>query len=123
MTIFSSFFEQLYYFCVFQSNRLLQMKYFLSVFLVINMIVSVAVPLVVQLQGEEIYQLLEDNSDDTSDDLKVEKEKEIYTYNSHIHLDFSDNFSVSDLKSTLYYKHDNLISEYHAFLPEIPPEV
>ena len=97
------------------------MKLLLSISLVIIMIVSVTVPLVVQWQGEDMYELKESNSDDSDDEFKVGKEKEVYIVNRLIAV-LIPALIVEETKEQQYYKHECLVSENHSFLPEIPPE-
>jgi hypothetical protein len=97
------------------------MKLLLSISLIIIMIASVTVPLVVQWQEEDIYELKESNSDDSDDEFKVGKEKEIYVINSFISA-LAPVLSAEKNKEKQYYQHDCLVSEKHSFLPEIPPE-
>ena len=86
------------------------------------MATSVTVPLLVQWQSDDVYEMKERNSDDDADDaLKVGKEKEVYILNSHFAIKFNA-YSSSESRKTLYFKHDALLSEKHTFLLEIPPE-
>lgn len=82
---------------------------------------SVIVPLVVQWQGEDTYELKEVNTDDDTDEVKMGKEKDVYTFFIQFVTKF-DAFSTENDREKQYYQHDCLISEHHVFLPEIPPE-
>lgn len=87
------------------------------------MLTSVSVSFVNQLKSGDIYELKECNTDDADEKSKVEKEKEkeIYNFenNSPVQIDV---FSLAKLKKQIVIKNDNLISERHFFLPELPPE-
>jgi hypothetical protein len=85
------------------------------------MMASVIVPLVVQWQDKDSYELKESNSDDSEDEFKVGKEKEVYIINRLI-AGLVPILSSERTKEKQYYKHDCLVSENHSFLPEIPPE-
>jgi hypothetical protein len=98
------------------------MKYLLSLFLIAVILANVAAPLVEQLRGEKVSMVFENSDEDGKDELKVDKEKETYTYNK-VEILHVQAINVSEnIRETLYYKHDELISECHAFLPEMPPE-
>ncbi len=87
------------------------------------MAASVTVPLMVQWQSEDVYEMKEKSADDTDDDLKEDKEKEKGLYVLHIKLlSKSSVFSNENTPEKQYYKHDSAISENHASLPELPPE-
>ena len=97
------------------------MKSFLSLFLIAVILANIAAPLVEQLKGEKICVLMEDSDENGKDEIKIEKEKETYTY--HTMTFFKLNPVIEEnSRETLYFKHDELISECYAFLPEIPPE-
>jgi hypothetical protein len=98
------------------------MKSFLSIFLLIVMIASVAVPVLVQWQSEDMCELKESKSDENSDDeLKVGKEKEVYISNSYFSIHFAA-FLLEKTTEEQYHKHDCLISENHAMQLDMPPE-
>ena len=98
------------------------MKYFFSLCLALIMAASVIVPLMVQLQSADMYEMKEKNADDTDDDnLKEGKEKEPYTLNLQILSKFKVLFSENTSEKQ-YFTHDSAISENHASLPELPPE-
>jgi hypothetical protein len=106
-------------FCSFVS-----MKVFFSIFFLLVMFTSVTVSLVEQWQGEDVSELKEcktDDADDTDGEEKVEKEKEVYTFN-HKSLAETSLFSTRKLKKTNHYGKDSFISELYASLPELPPE-
>lgn len=97
------------------------MKFFLSICLALIMAASVTVPLMVQWQGEDMYEMKEKNADDTDDDFKEGKEKNLYV----LHIKLLSKFNVFSNENTSekqYHKHDSAISENHASLPELPPE-
>ncbi len=98
------------------------MKYFISLFLITVIFANVAAPLVEQLKGEKICILLEDSDEEGKDEIKVEKEKETYIYNKTVIHHKYVPIITENLRETLYFKHDELISECHTFLPEMPPE-
>ncbi|WP_373553626.1 hypothetical protein [Haliscomenobacter sp.] len=52
------------------------MKHFVSIFFLIIMILNAALPLVEQLQVEDLYELVEAGADDADDENKSEKESE-----------------------------------------------
>ncbi len=85
------------------------------------MAASVTVPLMVQLQDEDVYEMKEKSAGDTDDDLKEAKEKDVYVLNIQI-LNKSNGFLNENTPEKQYYKHDSAISENHASLPELPPE-
>ncbi len=64
---------------------------------------------------------MEDGDEDAKDEIKVEKEKQTYTYKK-INFFQINPIIEENMKQTLYYKHDELISECHTFLPKMPPE-
>ena len=99
------------------------MKILLSIFLVLVMATSVAVPLLVQWQGDDAYEMKEKNADDTDDEGKEKegKEKDSYTYFIQI-LTKHGAFFDENTPEKQYFKHDSAISENHASLPELPPE-
>jgi hypothetical protein len=98
------------------------MKLLLPIFLTIIMMASVTVPLVVQLQGEDMYELKESNGDDSDNEFKVGKEKEVYIMNSFLST-LVPALRDKKTKEKQYYLHDRLFSENHSFLPEIPPDI
>ncbi len=87
------------------------------------MLASVSVSFVEQMKGGDLYEFKECNTDDADEKRKVEKEKEKEIYhlkpNSFIKKDV---FSLAMLKKQIAIKLDNLISERHTLLPELPPE-
>ena len=85
------------------------------------MVMSLSVSVVEQLQKGDIYEIKECKTDDTNEKSKVEKEKEIYNFenNSLLQLDV---FSLANLRKQIVIKNNDLISERHTFLPELPPE-
>jgi hypothetical protein len=98
------------------------MKSFLSISLFIIMIASVVVPVVVQWQSTDVCELKESKSDENSDnELKVGKEKEVYISNGYFSILFADVLLVKT-KERQYHKHDCLISENHALQLDMPPE-
>ena len=99
------------------------MKNFLAIFLLIVMVVNVSVSFVQQMQGRDLYELKECNTDDADEKSKVEKEKEkeIYHFNANSHIKTSF-FNLIKLKKQIFIKNDNLVSERHTLLPEFPPE-
>lgn len=97
------------------------MKFFLSICLALIMAASVTVPLMVQWQGEDVYEMKEKSADDTDDDLKESKEKSIYVLNINISSKFNVFFNENTSEKQ-YHKYDSAISENHASLPELPPE-
>jgi hypothetical protein len=52
------------------------MKHFVAIFFLITMILNVTLPLVEQLQAEDLYELVESGADDVDDENKSEKETE-----------------------------------------------
>ena len=106
---------------MFNLKLLFQMKYFLSLFLIAVILANVAAPLVEQLKGEKVCVLLEKSGEDGKDEIKVEKEKETYTYTNMTFFKLNRVIEENN-RETLYCKHDELISECHTFLAEIPPE-
>jgi hypothetical protein len=98
------------------------MKLLLSISLIIIMITSVAVPLLVQWQSEDVCEMKESKGDDSDDEFKIGKEKEVYIINPL--LAALAPVMISEItKEKQYYQHESLISENYSFLPEIPPEV
>jgi hypothetical protein len=100
------------------------MKVIYAIFFLLVMFTSVTVSVMEQWQGEDITELKESKTDDTDDrdgEEKVEKEKEVYTFN---HKGFVETslFSTRKLKKTNHYGKDSFISELYASLPELPPE-
>jgi hypothetical protein len=85
------------------------------------MATSVTVPLLVQWQGEDVYEMKEKSADDTDDDLKEGKEKDVYTFFIQISTKFGA-FSNENTPEKQYYKHDSAVSENHSALPDLPPE-
>jgi hypothetical protein len=100
------------------------MKVIYAIFFLLVMFTSVTVSVMEQWQGEDISELKEskaDDADDTDGEEKVEKEKEIYTFN-HKSLVEIALFSTEKLIKTNHYGDDSFISELYASLPELPPE-
>ena len=97
------------------------MKYFLSIFLLIVMLANVSFSFVQQMQGSDLYELKECNTDDADEKSKVEKEKEIYHLKNN-HFIQIDVFSLAKLRKQIVGRSNCLISERHTFLPELPPE-
>jgi hypothetical protein len=97
------------------------MKYFLSLFLITVILANIAAPLVEQLKGEKICLLMEDGDEDGKDEIKVKKEKETYTF-SRLNFFQLNPIIEENIRQNLYFKHDELISECHTFLPKMPPE-
>ena len=85
------------------------------------MVASVSVSFIEQLQDGDMYELKECKTDDADEKSKVEKEKEIYSLENHSHIKI-DVFSLLKLRKQIVIVSDNLISERHIFLPELPPE-
>ncbi len=86
------------------------------------MAASVTVPLMVQWQGENVYEMKEKSADDnTDDDLKEAKEKDVYALSGQI-LSLFNVFLNQNTFGKQYYKHDSAISENHAALLDLPPE-
>ena len=98
------------------------MKNLISIFLAIVIAIGVAVPLMVQLQGEDVCEMKEKGEDgDADEDYKIGKEKDIYAFRIALLTKF-DAFSTENSREKQYFKHDSAVSENHAFLPEMPPE-
>jgi hypothetical protein len=98
------------------------MKLLLSIFLLIIMIASVAVPVLAQWQGEDMCEMKDGkNEKDSDDEFKVGKEKEVYISSGYFSLLFAA-FSLEKTNEKQYYKHDCLISENHAQRLEMPPD-
>ena len=85
------------------------------------MAASVTVPLMVQWQSEDVYEMKEKSADDTDDDLKEAKEKDIYVFNVQISKK-STVFLNENTSEKQYHKHDSALSENHAALLDLPPE-
>jgi type III secretory pathway component EscV len=106
------------------NNFNFSMKYFFSIFFLLIMLTSVTVSVMEQWQGEDVSEVKEskaNESDDADGEEKLEKEKEVYTFNHHILIEMSS-FSTRKLKKTNHYGKDSFISELYASLPELPPE-
>jgi hypothetical protein len=100
------------------------MKVIYAIFFLLVMFTSVTVSVMEQWQGEDVSELKEsktDNADDTDSEEKVEKEKEVYTFNHKSLVEISL-FSTGKLKKASQYGKDSFISELFASLPELPPE-
>ena len=97
------------------------MKLLLSISLLIIMIASVAVPVLAQWQSEDVCEIKDSKSQDSDDEFKVGKEKEVYVANRHLSLLFAP-FILEKNNEKQYYKHDCLISENHALQLDMPPE-
>jgi hypothetical protein len=98
------------------------MKLLLSISLLIIMLTSFAVPVVALWQGEDVCELKDSKGENDSDDeLKVGKEKEVYTSNGYFSLILAHSF-LEQTSEKQYYKHDCLISENHAKQLEMPPD-
>jgi hypothetical protein len=82
---------------------------------------SIIAPLMVRSQADDVFEIKEKNTDDTDDDLKEGKEKDIYTFFIQISAKFGA-FSNENTPEKQYFKHDSAVSENHAALPELPPE-
>ena len=97
------------------------MKYFSAIFLFIVMLANLSVSFVEQMQGSDLYEIKECNTDDADEKSKVEKEKEIYHLKNNPFVQI-DVFSLATLKKQIVIENDSLISERHTFLPELPPK-
>ena len=86
------------------------------------MVIGVVVPSMVQWQGEDVCEMKEKGGDDdTDEDYKIGKEKDIYAFSIQI-LTKPNAFSKENSREKQYFQHDSAVSENHAFLPEMPPE-
>jgi hypothetical protein len=91
------------------------MKNLISLFLAIVIAIGVAVPLMVQLHGEDVYEMKEKSGDgDDEEDYKIGKEKDIYAFSIQVLTKF-DAFSTENSREKQYYKHEGTVSENHAF--------
>jgi hypothetical protein len=89
------------------------------------MMLNVAAPLLVQLGGEDLCELTELGSDDTTDEegkIEFAKEKESFTYSCHL-LSPTEEISLAVRKNALNTESTRMISERWTQLPELPPEV
>jgi hypothetical protein len=98
------------------------MKNLFALFLAIVLVIGVVVPSVVQLQGDDVYEMKEKNADDSDDDLKESKEKDLYVLTIDVVLRKFNTFFSNNTSEKQYHKQDSAISENHASLPELPPE-
>lgn len=86
------------------------------------MIASVTVPVLAQWQSEDVSEVKDSKGENDSDDeFKVGKEKEVYLTGGYFSL-ILPAFSSEKTKEKQYYKHDCLISENHALQLDMPPE-
>jgi hypothetical protein len=100
------------------------MKVLFVIFFLLIMVTSVTVSVMEQWQGEDVSELKEcktDDFDDKDGEEKVEKEKEVYTFNQHKLIEVSL-FLTRKLKKASQYGKDSFISELFASLFELPPE-
>ena len=86
------------------------------------MLTGIAITVVEQLNGKDLYELKVENNDDTDDDeQKIENEKDYYPiYNSV--LPELKHFTLLDNSKKIFNESGNPISQLFRFLPELPPE-
>jgi hypothetical protein len=97
------------------------MKLLLSISLLIIMMTSVTLPLLVQWQCEDVCELKESKGEDSDDEFKIGKEKEVYIINSLLSI-LIPVLTSGKTNERQYYKHDCLISENHSMQLDMPPE-
>ena len=86
------------------------------------MLMGFAMTVVEQLNGIALYELKVEDSDDADDEIKIEKEKETYTFKCHI-LPINKVVDLSKCLVFMFITDDKLISELFSYLPELPPEL
>lgn len=98
-------------------------------FFLILMTLSVAVPLMKQLRGSDLYELSELPAEDADEKGKTEHEKEKEKEKEEKSLSFSNSsalqlnaFNLDKLNKSLFSNYDFPVSELYASLPELPPE-
>jgi hypothetical protein len=86
------------------------------------MMLNLAVPLVEQFQGKAVTEYSEDRKE--APDTKEKKEKEVDPFSScHLFSDGSADVPVFEmLTKTVLCKNDQLVSQFHGSVPELPPE-
>ena len=98
---------------------------FFTHFLLIMMLMNVAAPLVLQLQGENLCELTELSTDDADEkgktETETEKEKETYSEKFQVLLSMHLTDGLSRQKSNCF-NIACLISQHHSRMVEIPPE-
>ncbi|MBK7935990.1 MAG: hypothetical protein IPJ82_02445 [Lewinellaceae bacterium] len=101
------------------------MKYIFPWFFLLIMSLNVAIPLMEQLRGGDMYEYTELGAKELDGKDKSEKEegkeKESYTFSDHSGLN-PGAFYNKKRKNSGFPKADQLLSELYAFLPELPPE-
>lgn len=102
------------------------MKRIFSICLLIIMSANVVVSLVEQLHGVEWYEANGGGADDVDDKEKSENDKSEKEKKSDTIICLSGHkkeaFHFTGAKELLRLKNNDLISEYHGQLPELPPE-
>jgi hypothetical protein len=86
------------------------------------MLMGLAMTVVEQLNGIALYELKAEDSDDADDEIKIEKEKEIFTFRCSI-LPNDKVVDLSNCNTSMFIKDDKLLSELFNSLPELPPEL
>lgn len=100
---------------------------FVTQFLLIIMLMNVAAPMVLRLQGEYMGELTELSSDDadekskTETETETEKEKESYSEKLHALHNLSLTDGISRQRAS-YFNIACLISQHHSRMLEMPPE-
>lgn len=98
---------------------------FFTRFLLIMMLMNVAAPMVLRLQGENMCELTEINADDADEkgktETETEKEKESYSEKVQVLLSMHLTDGLSRQKSNCF-NIASLISQHHSRMVEIPPE-
>ena len=89
------------------------------------MSLNVAIPLMEQLRGGDMYELAEMGAKDVDEKDKTEKEegkeKESYTFSNHSGIN-PGAFISKKRRNSGFPKSDQPNSELYASLPELPPE-
>jgi hypothetical protein len=97
------------------------MKLFFAISMLFVMTATLTLPLFLQGESESVCESKKSGEDDSNDEFKLGKEKEVYSLNGRVALLFL-NLNLNETKEKQYYKHDNLISENHAQQLEMPPD-
>ena len=102
------------------------MKLFFSYFFLVIMTLNLALPLVEQMQGRNVYELTDIGSDDADEEGKAEKEKEKEKESISCSCDHHIQVGAhifEKFRKSLFPANDLPVSELFASLPELPPEV
>ncbi len=102
------------------------MRLFLSIFLLITMLSSLAVTVMQQAKDNSVCELKESKTDDDNtkdtDEKESKTEKDLIAYKNPISTQFIKDWASAISKSKIHIHDEELISSLYTFLPYNPPE-